>query len=481
MIDRPGSDDLTGLTGTVGVIGLSKTGEAVSRALLERGVEVKVIEEFFSPETMADARRRLESAGCEVVTGSGAGSGIGAVSGCSLLVTSPGVSAHSMILQAASSGEVEVWSEIELAYRIWRSEAPVDDLSRLVAVTGTNGKTTVVSLITEVVTAAGGSAVACGNIGFPLIDAVTTAGPDTTFVAEVSSFQLHFTQRFKPNVAVLLNFAPDHMDWHADMEEYARAKGKIYLNQARGDHAVWNAGDSGASRIAEASMTPDVTRVPFLASKVAKGAVCLDGSTVMSPAGEAIMSIESFPNCKAPTVENALATCAAAYSLGIPGDAITRGMKDFSFPSHRIETVGSARGVEFVDDSKATNPHAAKSAIASFDSVVLIAGGYNKGLDLEEIHGHGDVSVLGRLKAVVAIGDAAAAVVDAFRETAIPTFEAANMASAVERAAALAAPGDVVLLSPGCASFDAYPNYAERGDDFKATVTRLVGSPSGAG
>lgn len=477
MIDAPGGIDLAGLRGTVGVIGLSKTGEAAARALLERGVAVKVIEELYNPETMAEIRRRLEGSGCEIHSGTEAGSGVDAIAGCSLLVTSPGVSAHSQILQAASTGGIEVWSEVELAYRIFESNAAAGDGSRLVAVTGTNGKTTVASMITEVATVAGFNAIACGNIGYPLIDAVTASARDTIFVAEVSSFQLQFTRRFKPNVAVVLNFAPDHMDWHADMEEYARAKGKIYLNQRRGDCAIWNAGDSGARRIAEASMTADVTRIPFVASEVLTGAVCVDSSSVMSPAEEAMISLDSLPDRNVPAVENALATCAVAYCLGISGEALARGIEGFSSPAHRIEKIGVTGGVEFVDDSKATNPHASRSAIASFDSVILIAGGHNKGLDLREIHGYGDETLLRRIKAVVAMGDAAAAVTEAFGDTTIPTFEVGEMASAVERAAAIAVPGDVVLLSPGCASFDAYSNYAERGDDFKAAVMDLVGSP----
>lgn len=477
MISAPGGIDLTGLRGAVGVIGLSKTGDAVARALLERGAPVMIIEEFYDPETMAEMRRRLEGAGCEVHTGTGAGSGVEAIGRCSLLVTSPGVSAHSKILQAASTGGIEVWSEVELAYRILESKVAAGEASKLLAVTGTNGKTTVVSMITDVATAAGLNAIACGNIGFPMIDAVSTAAPNTLFVAEVSSFQLHFTHRFKPDVAVLLNFAPDHMDWHADMDEYARAKGKIYLNQIEGDCAVWNAGDSGARRIAETSITPSVTRVPFVASEAMNGAVYVEDSSVISPAGAVLMSIDSLPNRNVPAVENVLATCAASYSLGIPGEAVARGIDGFSSPAHRIEKVGASGGVEFVDDSKATNPHASRSAIASFDSVVLIAGGQNKGLDLREIHGHGDEALLRRIKAVVAIGGAAAAVAEAFRDTKIPTFEAAAMTSAVERAVAIAVPGDVVLLSPGCASFDAYSNYAERGDDFKAAVMNLAASP----
>lgn len=476
MRDAPGGTDLAG---TVGVVGLSKTGEAVARALLGRGVQVRIIEEFYSPETMVEMRQSLEEAGCDVFTGTGPGSGVAAIAGCSLLVTSPGVSAHSQILTAAAANDIEVWSEIELAYRILETKRASGDSSKLVAITGTNGKTTVVSMITEIATADGFKAIACGNIGYPLVDAVTNAVPDTLFVAEVSSFQLHFTRRFKPDIAVLLNFAPDHMDWHADLEEYARAKGKIYLNQTTGDCAVWNAGDGEVRRIAEASMTADVMRVPFVASEVLKGAVCVHGQSIVSPAGEGMISLDALPDRNVPTVENALAACAVMYSLGISSEAIARGIEGFKSPSHRIETVRAAGGIEFVDDSKATNPHASRSAIASFASVVLIAGGYNKGLDLREIHGYGDDSVLGRIKAVVAIGDAAAAVTEAFRDTAIPTSEAVDMVSAVERAVAIAVPGDVVLLSPGCASFDAYSNYAERGDDFKSAVASLLGDSHG--
>lgn len=476
MTSSPGAIHLAGLRGTVGVIGLSKTGEAVARALLNRGVAVRIIEELYERERMSEMHRRLEADGCEIHTGTQAGSGVDALAGCSLIVTSPGVPPHSQILKAASTGGIEVWSEVELAYCIYESDLAAGDRSKLVAVTGTNGKTTVVSMITEVARTAGLNAIACGNIGFPLIKAVTTSGPDTIFIAEVSSFQLYFTLRFKPNVSVVLNFAPDHMDWHAGIEEYASAKGKIFLNQTKGDYSVWNAGDSGANRIAEMSMASDVTQLPFIASQGVKGAVCVDSSSVVSPAGQALISLDSIPNRSKPTLENVLAACAVAYCLEISGEAVACGIEGFSSPAHRIEKIATTGGVEFVDDSKATNPHASKAAIASFDSVILIAGGHNKGLDLREIHGYGDATIVRRIKAVVAMGEAAAAVTEAFRDTAIPVFEAMEMASAVEQAAAVARPGDVVLLSPGCASFDAYSNYAERGDDFKAAVMKLARS-----
>lgn len=474
MIDQLGGSGLAELGGTIGVIGLSRTGVSAATFLRGRGVQVRVVEEFYDDSAMRTAAESLAGAGCEVVTGDAAGSGIEAVSECSLVVASPGVSAHSPILEAVASLDIEVWSEIELAYRHLEERRGLGCDIGLVAVTGTNGKTTVVSMIAACAGRAGMSALACGNIGYPLLDAVIAAESEALLVAEVSSFQLYFTQRFKPDIAVLLNVAPDHMDWHKSMEEYGDTKGKVFDHQSEGDFAVWNAGDIGASSVARSRVCAGVSQIPFSAQSPVANGVWIRDSNVVVGDGKPVLPLSVLKIENRPAVENSLATVAVAAALELPDNVVAIALESFSLPPHRLEFVAESGGVTYVDDSKATNPHAARCAVTSFDSVILIAGGYNKGLDLSETHGFGDDSILSRIAGVVGIGDAADEVLEAFGGTGIHAVKAQDMASAVKLGSEMAKGGDTVLLSPGCASFDAYSNYAERGEDFKAQVLSII-------
>lgn len=454
------------------VIGLSKTGESVARHLLERGIHPCVVEEFYDADRMSSMAESLVTAGCEVVTGSGPGTGTTALEGSQLIIASPGVSPHSPILESARSLEIEVWSEIELAQQVLSERRESGDEIGLVGITGTNGKTTVVSMVTEVVRCSNRDTIACGNIGLPLLDAVTTVEDQGLLVAEVSSFQLYFTNSFRPDVAVLLNFAPDHLDWHSSISEYAESKGRIYEFQGPGDTAIWNAGDEEVVAIASNFVGRDVSRLAFNATGTGEGQVCIRGEKIVDARGRVIMDLGQLSGRTPSQIENSLAAITIGIALEIPREAILEGVTNFSSPAHRLEMVRKLDGVTFVDDSKATNPHAVGAAILSFDSVVLIAGGKNKGLDLRAIHNFGEREVLDRMKGVVAIGEAGADVARAFLDTGVSVVKARDMNEAVGIAIEMAAPGDVVLLSPGCASFDVYTSYAERGDDFRAAVYR---------
>jgi UDP-N-acetylmuramoylalanine--D-glutamate ligase len=312
-------------------------------------------------------------------------------------------------------------------------------------VTGTNGKTTVTTLIAEILRVAGIKALAAGNIGRPLIDAVHD--PVDVVVAEVSSFQLRFTNQFRPRVAVFLNAADDHLDWHPTFDAYVAAKAKIFANQSGDDLLVYNADDEAVARAAQAA--PARTT----------------GFSLDQPL---VIPIADLPRRAPHDVANALAASAAVLDLGAPAEAVAVVLRSFAGLPHRTTPVGQTRGVTFVDDSKATNPHAALAAISGYDSVVLVAGGRNKGLDLSVL-----ATRAGRMRAVVAIGEAAEEVVAAF-EGLVPVQKAGSMAEAVQVAATYAQPGDTVLLSPACASFDWYPGYAARGDDFAACVAALI-------
>ncbi|HWC12110.1 MAG TPA: UDP-N-acetylmuramoyl-L-alanine--D-glutamate ligase, partial [Acidimicrobiales bacterium] len=331
----------------------------------------------------------------------------------------------------------------------------------IVAVTGTNGKTTVTALITDMLLASGRTAVAGGNIGFPLSDAVRR--DVDVVVAEVSSFQLWWTDTFRPVVAVWLNLAEDHLDWHPDLDAYVAAKARIWAHQHKDDLIVVNIDDP----IVAGQVAGAPSRVQtFGLARPADWHVA-DGE-LRGPPGRLLPVAElrrSLPH----DVSNGLAAAAAALSAGGTLEGVRTALRTFGGLPHRLTLVADAGGVRWYDDSKATNPHAALAAISGFDSVVLVAGGRNKGLDLGVL-----VKGADRIRAVVALGEAGPEVEAAF-DGVRPVTRAPPMAEAVRAAAAAARPGDAVLLSPGCASFDRYRSYAERGDDFAAAVGRLLG------
>ncbi len=378
-----------------------------------------------------------------------------------LVVPSPGVRPDHPAVAAAHDAGVPVRSEIDLAAARLRARP---DAPRLVAVTGTNGKTTVTTLIDAMVRAVGIASSAAGNIGRPLLDA---AGDDVAVVvAEVSSFQLEFTtDAFAPDVAVLLNVAEDHIDWHGSTGVYAEAKARLFAHQAADGLLVVNGDDPVADALADGA-PGRVTRFSLGAPTGAGYGV--RGGDLVGPAGV----VAPVPESGAPhDTANALAAAAAALEVGADVDAVAGALAGFGGLAHRVQMVGELDGVRFYDDSKATNPHATASALAGFDRVVLIAGGRNKALDLGGLRAEAS-----RLRAVVAIGEAAGEVEAAFRG-AVPVVYAGSMHEAVRVAMARARTGDAVLLSPACASFDWYESYAARGDDFADEVARL-GEPA---
>jgi len=356
-----------------------------------------------------------------------------------------------------------VRSEIDLAAARLRAR-PQSPL--LVAVTGTNGKTTVTTLIDVMLHEAGIASAAAGNIGRPLLDAV--AEEVAVIVAEVSSFQLAFTtDAFAPDVAVLLNVAEDHLDWHGSVDAYAQAKSGLFRHQSESGLLVVNHDDPVATGLA-ADARGRVVR--FGSGIPAPGDYGIVGTDLVGPPGV----LAAVPASGAPhDSANALAAAAAALAVGADADAVARALEGFGGLAHRVQLVGEHAGVRWYDDSKATNPHATSGALAGFEHAVLIAGGRNKGLDLGALRVHAP-----RLRAVVAIGDAAAEVEAAFVGAA-PVVRADSMRDAVRAASMHAQDGDAVLLSPACASFDWYESYAARGDDFAREVAALAETRAG--
>jgi UDP-N-acetylmuramoylalanine--D-glutamate ligase len=357
---------------------------------------------------------------------------------------------------AARAAGVAVLSEFDLA-------AAWDDRP-IAAITGTNGKTTVTELVADVLDRSGVAAVTAGNTQVPLVEAIDDPEPEW-FVVEASSFRLANSRHFAPRVASWLNFAPDHLDVHSSLGSYERAKATIWRDQSSTDVAVANRDDpivwsyaNGPARVVSFGLAePGLTGPDY-------GLV--DGALV-GPGGEMIVRVDELGRSLPHDVANALAAVATAHAAGGTTDAARDALVGFRGLAHRVELIGERDGVRWFDDSKATVPHAVGAAVRGFSSVVLIAGGRNKGLDL---------SVLGELsppvRAVIGIGESAGEVVDAFGS--MPHRTAASMDDAVDAAASLAAPGDVVVLSPGCASFDWYEGYAARGDDFARSVRARV-------
>jgi UDP-N-acetylmuramoylalanine--D-glutamate ligase len=440
----------------VAVVGFGTTGRAVARALLAAGDEVEV----FDDRGPAGASEAAAAIGV-VVEPTPAGAALAKrLEQCDLVVPSPGVPVGHPVFIAAAAVGIPVRAEIELAAQI----AAGAGRPRVVAITGTNGKTTVTTAVTAILQASGLTAVAAGNIGLPMIEAVT--GGFEVVVVEVSSFQLQFTDTFHPAVSCWLNLAPDHLDWHPTLDHYAAAKSRVWANQAAGDTAVYNAEDPIV--LAAAGRIPDgVAKVTFALRERASYGV--DGDRLIGPGNTTIIPVADLPRALPHDLANALAAAAVATAAGATPAGCRDGLASTPPPAHRVSLVGSCDGVDWFDDSKATTPASVMAAVAGFPSVVLIAGGRNKGLDLSPLG-----ATVPPVRAVVAIGESAGDVDAAFSGRA-PVATATSMEAAVDAAARLARPGDAVVLSPGCASFDWYTSYTARGDHFAAIVHRKIG------
>ncbi len=429
------------------VVGLAVSGGAVARRLVRDGLRVVAVDD--RPDEAV--RKRAASLDIELVEAPSVATLAELARRVELVVVSPGVPAHHPVF--ALGDQAHVVSEVELAAS-W-ARAP------LVAVTGTNGKTTVTTLVSGMLADSGIRGLVAGNIGVPLADAVD--GDADVLVVEVSSFQLAFTERFRPRVSVWLNVAENHLDWHPTVEHYVESKSRIWANQSDGDVAVANAEDPVV--MAAAASAP----LPVITFGLADGSYHVEGGDLLTPHGERIVGTEELPRAFPHDLVNALAASAAALSAGATVDGCATALRRFGGLPHRLELVGESGGVRYIDDSKATTPAAVLAALSGLDTVVLIAGGRNKGLQLGALRHEAD-----RVRAVVAIGEAVRDVEAAFAG-ASPVVTATSMEEAVARAGDLARPGDVVLLAPGCASFDWYGSYAERGDDFARAVRARIG------
>ncbi|MSX96331.1 MAG: UDP-N-acetylmuramoyl-L-alanine--D-glutamate ligase [Actinobacteria bacterium] len=446
--------------GSALVLGFGVTGRAVAKALTLHGVTVIAVDEHPTDAIRAEAA----SMGVEIVESPSSQDLTRLVSGCDLVIPSPGIPETHPIFELAAACGKEVESEFDLADR-WDSRP-------IVAITGTDGKTTVTTLVTAMLLASGIRAVACGNTDTPLVEAI--ADPDVeVFVVEASSFRLATTRWFQPSVAVWLNFAPDHLDAHASLASYEAAKASIWMHL---DPETGVAVASATDPVVLANRNPELSTVTFGGPGTNADATVVDG-WLRLPDGTAILAIEDLPRGFPHDITNALAASVAAMAAGATIEGLRQALRSFRGLHHRVELVGECNGTLWFDDSKATTPHAVATALSAFDSVVLIAGGRNKGLDLSVL-----ANCVPPVRAVVAIGEAAEEVQACFNDRCEVHVVHSSIEDAVSLAATLATAGDVVLLSPGCASFDWFTSYSERGDRFADAVRRLpnfvsVGAP----
>ena len=435
------------------VVGAARSGVAAAGLLAKRGASV----------VLTDLRPAIESA--DALRAAGVSLELGAhrpesLARADLVVVSPGVPLEQPALQAARDRGVEIIGELELAWR-WIS-------GRVVAITGTKGKSTTTTLVGRMLAASGRKVLVGGNIGVPLSAQVEQSTSDTVHVVETSSFQLETTATFRPWIAVWLNFADDHLDRHPHVEAYASAKARIFSSQTAEDWAVINADDAV---VAEQARGIRAQRVLFSPDGRAAEGFMVDGEWIVkrTAAGVArLVPVAAVELTGRHMLHNVLAATATASTAGCASEPMTTALRGFRGLEHVMEPAGEVNGVRFVNDSKATNVEAARRSIESFTGVVAIVGGRFKGGDLTALRG--PLAAAGR--AVVAIGEAAPRVREALTGV-VPIVDAASMREAVERGYEAAAPDGVVLLAPACASFDWFRDYAERGNAFKSEVQRL--------
>ncbi|MBI5117028.1 UDP-N-acetylmuramoyl-L-alanine--D-glutamate ligase [Candidatus Poribacteria bacterium] len=440
----------------VTVVGMGLSGVAAATLLHERGALVSLTDDK-PAEELVESLKALE--GVDATHRFGGIDG-GLLLESDLIVISPGVPSDLQPLERARSAGIEIVSEVELAY--WFCESPI------IAITGTNGKTTTTMLTHHIAAWAGLDAGLGGNVEIPFAK-VVRRGPFDVMILEVSSFQLENIRDFKPLVGVLLNLSPDHLDRYRRMEDYVAAKLDLFRNQSAGDFAVINQDDEAVTRIAARMHSTPLT---FSARSEVRQGAFLRGTKLVSRFEDnetELMDVSAIPLFGRHNVENVLAAIAATLPLRLNDDCYKRAVTSFPGVEHRLEKVRESNGVLFVNDSKATNIGALEKALESFSRpIILIAGGRGKKSSYRVLR----ALVKEKLKAMIVIGEDAPLLEEALGDV-VPTHRADTLPEAVASAAALAQPGDCVLLAPACASYDMFDNYKHRGRVFKEAVASL--------
>ncbi len=458
------------------IVGVGRSGQATAQVLLARGVTVYAVDEK-PPEDLHDALAHLRSLGVPLVPPDELTDVLTRVTAA---ILSPGVPLNGRLVRRVQAENVPVYSEIELAYRLCR--API------VAVTGTKGKSTTTSLIGHLVRSCGASAGISevrvgGNIGNPLVAEVIGAAPHDLIVAEVSSFQLESIRSFRPRVSVVLNISADHLDRYHSMDEYAEAKYRIFANQHESDFFIGNFDDervrmlhwhTGETRVRARQLWFTMGTAREHAAMYLRGDAIVYAPHSGDPRPVDVLCTGDIPLAGAHNVQNVMAALLAALALGLDYRGLAQAVRSFRPMAHRLQSVATVDGVLYVDDSKATNPGSAIAALQAYDRpIVLIAGGKSKNTQFAEL---GRV-IDERAQALVTIGEAAGEIAACVHRA--RTERAESMEDAVRRAASLANSGEVVLLSPACASFDMFESAEDRGRQFIAAVHALAKPPYG--
>ncbi|MFG2499412.1 UDP-N-acetylmuramoyl-L-alanine--D-glutamate ligase [Streptomyces sp. NPDC048441] len=466
----------------VTVAGLGVSGIPAARVLHGLGAVVTVVNDGDDERSRTQAAD-LEALGVTVRLGDGAT----LPEGTELVVTTPGWPPDKPLFAAAAAAGVEVWGDVELAWRLRGPDAPP-----WLAVTGTNGKTTTVRMLASILEAAGLRTAAVGNIGVSLLDVVTgdeTYGDLDVLAVELSSYQLHWAPSLRAHSATVLNLAPDHLDWHGSMEAYAADKGRIYEgNQVACVYNV-DATDKPSTEdlVRGADVEEGCRAIGFTLNAPAPSQLgVVDGILVdrafvpdRQKQAQELAEVSDVQPPAPHNIANALAAAALARAYGVPATAVRDGLRAFRPDAHRIEHVADVAEVAYVDDSKATNTHAAEASLAAYESIVWIAGGLAKGATFDELV----TKSAKRLRGVVLIGADRALIREALARHApeVPVVDldrtdTGAMSEAVRQAARLAEPGDTVLMAPACASMDMFTNYNKRGDAFADAVRELGAS-----
>jgi UDP-N-acetylmuramoylalanine--D-glutamate ligase len=432
----------------VAVLGAGLSGSAAALLLASEGARVTVLDSADETNLLKSTLDNLRTHGVRVVCGSEANQDSFAYD---WMVLSPGIDPVSPLARNFSSRGIETISELELG---WRSCAmPV------IAVTGTNGKTTTTELLAQMLNACGQRTIACGNIGKPLSEVAREKQPLDVLTVEVSSFQLEAIQKFRPSISLWLNFAPDHLDRYRSVAEYRAAKLRIFENQTEQDVAIVNAAETLlAIRPRRVTFSAYSNRADF---RLSDGAIIYENQPVLRLADTKLRGLHN--------IENLMATLAVGVARGLSFAQMMQPIRDYEPQPHRCEFVRELNGVEYVNDSKATNLDAVEKALASQTKpVVLIAGGKDKGFTFDPLRS----LVKDKAKSAVLIGEMAQSITRSW-DGAVKSEIAISLADAVERARTLARSGDVVLFSPGTSSFDMFKSYADRGDQFRKLVQSL--------
>lgn len=454
----------------VTVAGLGVSGVPAAKVLHGLGAAVTVVDGADHEKAHAQAAE-LEALGITVRLGDGAT----LPPGTELIVTTPGWKPSSPLFEAAQAAGIDIWGDVELA---WRLRKP--DAAPWLAVTGTNGKTTTVQMLACILRAAGLRTAAVGNIGVSLLDVVLGEEPYDVLAVELSSYQLHWAPSVRAHSAAVLNLAPDHLDWHGSMEAYAADKGRIY--QGNQVACVYNLADPATEALVrEADVEEGARAIGFTLGSprpsefgVVDG-ILLDRAFVENrhSSAQELAEVSDVDPPAPHNIANALAAAALARAYGVPPAAVRDGLRAFTPDAHRISQVATLGGVAYVDDSKATNTHAAEASLAAYEPIVWIAGGLAKGATFDDLV----TGAAKRLRGVVLIGADRALIREALARHApeVPVVDldrtdTGAMAAAVAEAARLAQPGDTVLLAPACASMDMFVNYNARGDAFAEAV-----------